>query len=49
MEIYSERFQKIRKLLNFRKANRLTKNSELPGGKSDGTEISGKKFTKISV
>ena len=40
MEISCERFfRKFRKLLNFRNANIQRKSSEIPGTKSNGTEI----------
>ena len=44
-----ENFQKSRKLLNFRKENHSPKILEIPGGKSNGREIPGKKFLKILV
>ena len=43
-EFSLESFRKIRKLLNFRKANYST---EIPGGKAIGTVIRGKKFSKF--
>jgi hypothetical protein len=45
-EKFPGKFQKIRKLLDFRNANHST---EIPGGKSNGTGIPGKKFPKIWV
>ena len=41
--------QKNRKLLNFRNANWNLKVPEIPGGESNGTEIPGKKFSKIWI
>ena len=48
-EISFEEFQKKRKLLNFRKANHSTENSENSGIKSNGTEIARKKYFEIWV
>jgi len=45
-EISREKFQKIRKLLNFRKENYSTENSENSGRK---VKCNGEKFPKISV
>lgn len=42
-------FWKIQKFLNFPIANYSPKMSKIPGRKSNGTEISGKKFSKILV
>ena len=52
MEISLKRFCKIRKLSNFRNENHLPKSGkfrEIPGGKSNETEIPGKTFSKNSL
>ena len=48
-EISRESFQKLRKWMNFQKANHSIENSRKSGGKSIGKEIFDKKFLKISV
>ena len=48
-EISRASFQKIRKLLSYRKANHSTEILNIPGEKSNGSKIRGRKFPKILV